>query len=130
MSYALSGALQAAVFQYLSTDARLAGVAIHHALPVGVVPAQYVLLGGEEVRDRSDVTGAAAIHRFTVLVQGDSAGFSGIKQIASAVCDALIDAPLVLARGQLIGLWFDRARRMRDGSRQIELRFRARVEDG
>ena len=131
MSYALSDALQVAVFQHLSADAALAGIAIHDALPSGVVPPQYVLLGTEDVRDRSDIPGAAALHRFTVSVHGDNAGFSGVKQIASAICDAMIDAPLLLSRGRLIGLWFDRARarRMADGGRSIELRFRARVED-
>ncbi|PCJ09370.1 MAG: hypothetical protein COB16_04125 [Rhodobacteraceae bacterium] len=131
MSYALSGALQAAVFQHLSTDAGLAGIAIHDALPTGTVPQTYVLLGGENVRDRSDISGAGALHQFIVSIHTDSTGFSGAKQVASSICDALIDAPLVLSRGQLVGLWFDRAkaRRMADGSRRIELRFRARVED-
>ena len=132
MSYALSAALQEAVFQHLTSDPVLAGVAIHDALPSGTVPQTYVLLGAEEVRDVSDVSGAGALHRFIVSIHSDSAGFSSAKQLASNICDVLIDAPLSLSRGQLIGLWFDRAqaRRMTDGSRRIKLRFRARVEDG
>ena len=131
MSYALSAALQSAVFQHLTSDPNLAGVAIHDALPTGIVPQTYVLLGTEEVRDGSDVSGSGALHRFIVSVHSDSAGFSSAKQLAGAVCDGLINAPLALTRGALIGLWFDRAqaRRMSDGSRRIDLRFRARVED-
>jgi len=132
MSYALSAALQSAVFQHLSSAPALVGVAIHDALPSGTVPPIYVLLGDEEVRDGSDQSGAGAIHRFTLSIHSDSAGFSSAKQLASTLCDSLIDVPLTLSRGYLIGLWFDRAnaRRMTDGSRRIELRFRARVEDG
>ena len=131
MSYAVSEALQTAVYQHLTSAPALAGVAIHDALPAGAVPTTYVLLGEEEVRDRSDADGAGAEHRFTLSVHSDNAGFAGAKLIAAQLCDSLIDAPLILLRGQLIGLWFDRARaqRMRDGSRQITLRFRARVAD-
>lgn len=131
MSYALSAALQLAVFQHLSSDPDLAGVAIHDALPTGPVPQTYVLLGAEEVRDGSDVSGGGALHRFNVSVHSDSAGFSLAKQLAATLCDGLINAPLSLSRGHLVGLWFDRARarRMSDGSRRIDLRFRARVED-
>ncbi|TLP56509.1 DUF3168 domain-containing protein [Parasedimentitalea maritima] len=131
MSYALSAALQSAVFQHLGNDPALVGIAIHDALPSGTVPPIYVLLGDEDVRDGSDKSGAGALHRFTLSIHSDSAGFSSAKQLASTLCDSLISAPLVLSRGQLIGLWFDRAnaRRLSDGSRRIELRFRARVED-
>lgn len=132
MSYALSAALQAAVFQHLSSDPNLAGIAIHDALPSGSVPQTYVLLGAEDVHDGSDVSGVGALHRFIVSIHSDNAGFSSSKQLAGAVCDGLINAPLALMRGHLIGLWFDRAqaRRMSDGSRRIDLRFRASVEDG
>ncbi|KAE9631632.1 DUF3168 domain-containing protein [Parasedimentitalea maritima] len=131
MSYALSAALQSAVFQHLGNDPALVGIAIHDALPSGTVPPIYVLLRDEDVRDGSDKSGAGALHRSTLSIQLDSAEFSSAKQLASTLCDSLISAPLVLSRGQLIGLWFDRAnaRRLSDGSRRIELRFRARVED-
>lgn len=131
MSYALSAALQSAVFQHLNNDPGLAGIAIHDALPSGTVPQTYVLLGAEQVRDRSDVSGGGASHRFNVSIHSDSAGFSSAKQLAATLCDGLINAPLMLSRGHLVGLWFDRAqaRRMSDGSRRIDLRFRARVED-
>lgn len=118
--------------QHLSSDADLAGIAIHDALPTGTVPQTYVLLGAEEVRDGSDVSGGGASHRFSVSVHSDSAGFSSAKLLAATLCDGLINAPLIMSRGHLVGLWFDRAkaRRMADGSRRIDLRFRARVEDG
>jgi hypothetical protein len=49
------------------------------------------------------------------------------------VCDALEGAALTLDRGRLVGLWFERASARRTGTggaiRQIDLRFRARVED-
>ena len=132
MSYALSEALQVSVFQHLTSDPALAGIAIHDALPTGSIPTTFVLLGEEEARDSSDGSGTGAIHRFVVSIHTGIAGFSAAKQVASLICDSLIDAPLLLARGQLVGLWFDRARaqRMRDGSRKIDLRFRARVADG
>ena len=44
--------------------------------------------------------------------------------------DALDDAPLTLSRGRIVFLRFERARADRKGrDRQIDLRFRARVED-
>lgn len=136
MSYGVSAALQAAVFQRLSGDRRiisLIGSAIFDAVPAGVVPQTYVTLGPEEVRDASDRSGAGAVHRFTVSVVSEAAGFGAAKTLAGAVCDALEGAALTLDRGHLVGLWFERASARRTGTggaiRQIDLRFRARVED-
>jgi hypothetical protein len=135
MSYALAGALQAAVFARLSGDAVVAGLvgdAIYDAAPPGVLPGLFVTLGPEVVRDRSDKTGAGAEHEFTVSVLSDAAGFAAAKAVAGAVSDALVDAELVLSRGRLVGLWFLRAKAARVGSgerRRIDLTFRARVED-
>ncbi len=134
MTYALSNALQSAVYQHLAADAGLTaliGSDLYDALPTGTLPQTYVALGPEEVEDRSDVSGAGARHRFTVSVFTDTAGFSSAKAVAAAVCDALIDAPLTLMRGRLVGLWFERAaaERLSDGGRSIVLRFAARVED-
>lgn len=134
MSYALAGGLQSAIFTHLSADAALAalvGGAIYDALPAGVLPQTYVTLGGEEVLDRSDKSGSGAEHRFYITVTTDTAGFAGAKQVAAAICDALVGAAVPLARGRLAGLWFDRARaeQQSGGTRQITLRFRARVED-
>ncbi|CUJ89143.1 hypothetical protein RUE5091_00826 [Ruegeria denitrificans] len=136
MSYGVSAALQAAVYQQLSGDAQvstLSGGAIYDAVPAGAVPPTYVSLGPEEVRDASDRSGAGAMHRFTVSVMSEASGFGAAKTLAGAVCDALEGAALALDRGQLVGLWFERASARRTGTggavRQIDLRFRARVED-
>ena len=135
MSYAVGAALQAAVYAHLQADAgleALVGGAIYDAAPAGTPGGLYVSLGPEDVRDRSDGDGGGAAHDFTVNVVTDASGFQAAKVAASAVSDALVDAPLVLSRGRLIGLHFlrARARRVQSGAlREIELRFRARVED-
>ncbi|MHA6262179.1 DUF3168 domain-containing protein [Arenibacterium sp. CAU 1754] len=136
MSYAMSSALQAAVYQHLQNDAgvtALVGGAVYDAVPAGDKPDIYVSLGPEDVRDRSDVTGQGALHRFLVSVVTDAAGFTGAKAVAAAISDAMVDADLTLSRGRLVGLWFERATARRGGKagriRRIDLRFRARVED-
>ena len=135
MSYGVSAALQAAVYQHLLADAAVAGLvgtAVYDALPAGTLPSTYVSLGPEVVRDRSDKTGAGAEHEVTVSVVTDAAGDQGAKAVAGAVSDALVDADLVLSRGSLVGLWFVKAVARSDGTsglRRIDLKFRARVDD-
>lgn len=133
MSYGGSAALQAAVYGRLIGDADLSalvGGAIYDAPPAGTLPALYVTLGPEDVRDRSDATSGGAWHRFTVSVISDAAGFAAAKEAAAAVSDALTDAELSLDRGHLTGLHFNRARARRDGAlRRIDLSFRARLSD-
>ena len=136
MSYAMAAALQGAVYRHLVDDpglSALVGDAIYDAIPAGGMPETYVSLGPEEVRDLSDNDSVGAEHRFVVSVVTESAGFAGVKAIAAAVGDALADADLVLSRGRLVGLWFERASARRTGQagriRRIDLRFRARVED-
>ena len=135
MSYATSAGLQAAVFQALTADpalGALVGAAIFDMPPAGALPGLYVSLGPEEARDRSDVSGQGVRLDFTVTVVGDGVSFLRVKETAAAVCDVLIDAPLALTRGRLVGLSFlrARARRSRDTEiREIDLRFRALVED-
>jgi len=135
MSYALASALQAAVFSRLESDVALqalVGGAVYDAAPPGTVPGTYVTLGLEDVRDRSDGTGHGALHDFVVSIVTDAAGFQQAKTVGTAVSDALVDAALVLSRGRLVSLNFLRARARRVSSgaqRQIDLRFRARVED-
>jgi len=136
MSYGMGGALQAAVYDRLTSDTgvtALVGAAIYDALPAGEMPDTYVTLGEEEVRDASDASGGAAVHRFRVSVVTDAAGYAGAKAVAAAVTDALTGADLSLSRGRLVGLWFERATARRSGKagrvRRIDLRFRARVED-
>lgn len=135
MSYAVTAALQAAVYQRLAGDANLAalvGTAIYDALPAGQLPQTYVTLGPERARDRSDGSGGGAWHDMVVSVVTDGAGFQDAKAAAAAVNDALVGADLTLSRGRLVALDFHRARARRAGTgalRRIDLTFRARVED-
>ena len=135
MSYGVSAALQAAVYQHLAADVALStlvGTAIYDAVPAGTGQGTFVSIGPEDVRDRSDKTGGGAEHDFVVSVITDLAGFGTAKAAATAVSDALIGAPLVLTRGALVGLWFLKAvarRGDRGLVRRIDLTFRARVED-
>ena len=135
MSYAVSSALQTAIYDALVADAALAdlvGSAIHDALPTGDVPETYVSLGDERVRDASDQTGDGAVHQLDIFVRTSLPGFAKAKQVAAAVSDALQDAELSLSRGRLVFLRFERAEARRIGTnatREIRLRFRARVED-
>lgn len=135
MTYALSGPLQAAVFAALNADAALqtlVGSDIYDAVPTGSVPATYVQLGTEAAVDASDVSGAGAVHRLAVSVITTDPGFAGAKDICGAVSDALHDAELTLSRGNLVSLRFERATATRTeggATRQIEMRFRARVSD-
>ncbi|MEX0305183.1 MAG: DUF3168 domain-containing protein [Leisingera sp.] len=134
MTYAIAGGLQSAIYTHLTTDAgltALVGSAIYDAIPAGTLPQTYVALGSEEVMDRSDKTAGGAEHRFFISVTTDTAGFAEAKAAAAAVCDALVGASVPLTRGQLTGLWFDRAKaeRLSGGTRRITLRFRARVDD-
>lgn len=130
MSYGAAGALQAAVYQYLASDPALAGVALHDALPPGI-GGTFVLVGPEEVRDASDVSGAGAEHRLQISIVSDATGFLAAKEIAAAISDRLTDPPLDLARGRLVSLGFLRAvaRRLDEGEmRRIDMTFRARIE--
>ncbi|AHD09316.1 DUF3168 domain-containing protein [Phaeobacter gallaeciensis] len=136
MTYALALPLQEALFQHLSADPDLTAAlngAVYDALPAGTLPQTYVTLGPEEVRDRSDRSGAGAHHRVEINVHTDTAGFAGAKAIAALICDSLTAAAsaLTLSRGRLVGLWFERANASRNtsGGRQIRLRFAARLED-
>jgi hypothetical protein len=132
MSYASSEALQAAIFAQLTAAAALAGVAVLDAVPSSAAIGTFVLIGPETVRDQSDKTGAGAEHRLIISVISDAEGFRAAKAVAAAVCDALIDAPLVLTRGNLVGLSFLKATAKRldaGATRRIDLTFRARVSD-
>lgn len=131
MSYGMAAALQAAIFQRLSTAEGLAGVTVVDALPRGAGRGTFVLIGPEEVTDASDRSGPGADHRLTVSVISDAAGFEAAKVVAGAVSDTLVDAQLVLLRGRLVGLRFVKARAQRidaGAARRIDLVFRARVE--
>lgn len=135
MSYAVSAALQSAVYTTLSGDADVfaaVGDAVFDGVPSGTVPSLYVSLGAETVRAEDDKTGSGTAHRFVVSVVTDAQGFHAAKGAAGAVCDALQDADLALTRGRLVSLRFQRAsaQKIDNGSgRRIDLTFRARVED-
>lgn len=135
MSMGASGALQAAVYAQLTGDAALAAVVgtdIYDQPPSGALPPIYVLLGEEVVRDASDGTARGATHDLAITVTTSAAGFADAKAAAAAITDALDGAALTLTRGVLLGLWFVRAKAVRDGTagvRRIEMTFRARIED-
>ncbi|MGJ8546801.1 MAG: DUF3168 domain-containing protein [Sulfitobacter sp.] len=135
MSYAMSGPLQAAIFDALSADSALAalvGSAIYDAVPGGSLPPIYVRLGGEAAQDASDASGAGALHVVTVSVITTQPGFAGAKAAAAAISDALHAADLPLSRGRLVWLQFHKATAARidtASARQIDLQFRARVQD-
>ncbi|MFO1175466.1 MAG: DUF3168 domain-containing protein [Paracoccaceae bacterium] len=135
MSYGAAAALQAAIYQRLRADTALdalVGGAIYDAAPPGVTGGTYVSIGPEVVRDASTKTERGAEHEFSVSVVTDAAGFQAAKAAAVAVSDALTGATLVLARGNLVGLWFLRARARRvenADTRRIDLFFKARIDD-
>lgn len=135
MSYGASAALQTAVYQHLLDDANVAalvGPHIYDAAPTGAIPQIYVSLGPEDVTARNDKSGSGAVHRFTVSIVNDGAGFQAAKTVAGAVSDALNDARPDLSRGKVVRMQFLRAsaRRVGDGAkRRIDLLFEARVED-
>lgn len=128
MSYAGGAALQEALYDCLS--AALA-VPVFDAIPSGVAPITYVLIGPEQVRDASDQSGEGAEHRLMVSVVSRAPGFAEAKAVAVAVSDALTGASLALSRGALVGIWFLRAeaKRLDNGAiRRVDLSFRARLD--
>lgn len=135
MSYGVSAALQAAVYQHLRADAGIiahVGSDIFDAVPTGILPLAYISLGPEDAFARNDKAGIGSLHRFTVSVVSDGAGFLAAKTIAGAVSDALHDAAPPLSRGRIVRMQFLRAsaRRIGEGARRrIDLTFEAQVED-
>ncbi len=110
----------------------LVGSAIFDAPPEGAVPATYVTLGPELVRDRSDQSGRGAQHDFTVSVVTAADGFQAAKSVAGAVSDAIGAGLPTLDRGRIVALSFLKAPARRDDSgqlRRIDMTFRARVDD-
>lgn len=139
MSYLFAGGLQTAVYQRLAADAalgELVGTAIFDA-PLEYRPDEaapdYVTLGEERARPNDTNTSTGAIHDFSVTIHSGRDGFDRVKRIAAAVCDALVDAPLALDRGHLVGLRFVLARAERGPApekRKVTLQFRAVVDQG
>lgn len=135
MTYAVSAPLQIAIFGALSADARLSaaiGTALYDATPSGLVPDIYVVLGEEEVRDRSDKTGDGSWHDMTISVVTEVTSFRRAKEVAGLVADILDGPNPAMTRGRIVALWFLRAKARRTGKgdrRQIDLRYRVQVED-
>lgn len=135
MTYAISAALQTAVYETLVTDpslGALVGEAVFDTVPSGPRPDLYVSLGTEQARDQSDKTGAGTLHEFVINVVSEQSGFARAKQVAAIVSDVLQEGDLALSHGTLVYLNFHRARatRVRNSSaRRIDLTFRARVCD-
>lgn len=135
MTYATSEALQAAIYIELTGSSEITaavGGNIFDALPSGALPSLYIALGEEKTRDHSTKTTSGALHDIDVNIHGDVAGFQTVKALAALVCDALIDADLVLSRGVLTRLHFKFARARKGVSpdqRVINLTFRACVMD-
>lgn len=133
MSYSASAALQTALFGVLNAASSLSGAQVIDALPPGGGSGTFILIGPEEVTDRSDSTGRGAVHRFTLSVISTATGFLAAKQLAGAACDVLLSASpsLPAAAGRIVQITFEKAqaRRLDDGStRRIDMTFRARIE--
>ncbi len=138
MTFSMSQSLQKAVYDALLADVALQGLVganvFDDPLPLenNKPPQDYITLGEERVKDASTSTSTGAIHDFTVVVNSAQAGFKNSKVIAGAVCDALQDAALPLARGELIYLRHLKSRATAGRpplKRKISLIFRAFVED-
>ncbi|WP_299818573.1 DUF3168 domain-containing protein [uncultured Jannaschia sp.] len=134
MTYAISEALQLAVYQNLATNpviAQLTGGAIFDSVP-DPAPDLFIAMGPEKVRSRADSYGASVIHEFRVSIVTRRQGFRAAKAMAAKVSDSLIEAEFSLSRGTLVSLSFLRAEAKRDegeGTRRIDLWFRARLDD-
>ena len=135
MSYGLSAALQTALFGALEADAELTsmvGTAVFDTMPTGTTPDMFVALGPEDVVEQADGTSPGANHDLQVTVVTTGTGFLGAKQVAGRVSDILTNEDLSLSRGNLVQLRFRKAKARRDttdGSRRIDMWFRARVTD-
>jgi hypothetical protein len=136
MSYAFAGALQAALHGALTAHPdimRLAIGGVHDEPPPGEhgrAPAgPYVLIGDEAVSawGAGDTPGASHVVEFAVI--GAALGFSSLKRIAGAVCEAVL-GPLAPEGARVVSATFlgARTRRGRASMRRIDLRFRVIVE--
>lgn len=134
MTYAMGGSLQMAVYSRLVADPALdamIGGAVFDAVPQAA-PDLFVALGPEDVLGRADATGAGARHDMRVSVVTRREGYSAAKAAAARVSDALLGTKLTLTRGRVVWLSFLKARARRDegeGTRRIDLWFRARLDD-
>lgn len=129
----LSWPLQQALFARLAGDdavfALCGGRVTDEPLP-RPLEGPAVEIGEESVTPWDTSTDRGAEHVVTLGIVGPVHGFSDLKVLAAAVCDA-VEAGLLLTRGRLVStrLLSATARRTADGARRIDLRFRIVVED-
>ncbi|WP_371153685.1 DUF3168 domain-containing protein [Jannaschia sp. 2305UL9-9] len=134
MTYALSDGLQMAVYSRLASDGPLDDLvsgAVFDAVPQ-MAPDLFVALGPEQVTDRSDQSGDGSRHDMMISVVTTRGGYMAAKRAAARVSDSLLSADLVLTRGHVVSMRFLKARARRDegeGTRRIDLWFRARLDD-
>lgn len=137
MSYAVSAALQAAVYRRLSDDptlAALVGGEIYDApleLARGQAAPDHITLGEDLARPFDTATSRGVVHDFGVSAHSGRDGFEAVKRIAGAVCESLVDAPLEISGGHLVALRFLRAKAERGPApekRKVTLRFRAVID--
>lgn len=134
MSLQASAALQVALYDLLTGDSALAALVpggIFDAAPPATPPSTYVILGEEDVIDRSDLSGAGAEHRVLVQVLSDAAGFATAKAASARIGALLPGATPTLSTGRVVAIWFHQAQARRaegNALRRIDLRFRVRVE--
>lgn len=130
MSYAVSAAVQKAMYEALVADPPVG--AIFDGAPEGEVPDTYAVIGAEDVRDRSSMDARLSEHRAIVTVYGAEAAFSSTKLMAGAICDRMLAGLPNLDRGRVVSIEFIRARARRvtsNAQRRIEMTFRLIVED-
>ena len=134
MTYAAGRSLQTAIYDRLVSDAGidalLAG-AVFDDVPIDA-PNLFVAIGPERVRGVGDSSGEGAVHELTISAVTRREGYLAAKAVAVAVSDSLAGTELTLARGRLVSLRFVRAETKRDkaeGTRRIDLIFRARTDD-
>lgn len=138
MSYAGSGALQAAIWEVLRADpdlGALVGDAVYDAMPSRPPSGVHVAIGAEDAVDAGDFSAAGARHDFVVSVLdgSESGGFADVKRAAAAVAAALEGVLPALEQGRVVAIWFLRSRARRGGrggERRVDLTFRARIDFG
>lgn len=134
MTYAMSEALQIALYETLSTDPTITSLtdgAIYDSVP-HPAPDLFIALGPEKVRSRSDRTGNGANHEFRVSVVTRHEGFLAAKSVAATISNRLLKTKLTPSKGSIVFLNFLRAEARRDeseGTRRIDLWFRARLDE-
>ncbi|MEM8822175.1 MAG: DUF3168 domain-containing protein [Pseudomonadota bacterium] len=133
MTYALGESLQMAVYSRLAGDSELDNLvdgAVFDAVPQAA-PELFVALGPEKVQGRGDATALGAVHDLRVSVVTARDGFLAAKTVAARVSDLLRET-LPMARGRMVSMRFLKAQARRDegeGTRRIDLWFRARLDD-